>query len=290
MNLLKSVFISAFVGWLSLLSAYSLSQLIRGAEPLFSWLGLALTAFTPLVFFLKAFLFKSPRTPRHPLEYTILSGLGLAITMAMSLRYGQAAGHLHIWAGITLLGWLAYLRWYSIFHGRDTKALRVGSTLPVFELESLDGHIVSSESFKAKPHLLLFYRGNWCPFCTAQIEELAADYQQLEDMGVGVVLISPQPVIKNQQLAERFDIPMTFLRDRDCHAAEQLGILHKWGTPMGLQLLGYESDSVLPTVILTDAQGKIIFSDQTDNYRVRPEAGDFTALFKANIQDNPGPV
>ena len=93
MNLLKSVFISAFVGWLGLLSAYSLSQLIRGAEPLLSWLGLALTAFTPLVFFLKAFLFKSPRTPRHPLEYTILSGLGLAITMAMSLRYGQAAGH-----------------------------------------------------------------------------------------------------------------------------------------------------------------------------------------------------
>ena len=290
MNLLKSVFISAFVAWLSLLSTYSFVQLISGTDPLLSWLGLALAAFAPLVFFLKAFLLKSPRTPRHPLEYTTLSGLGLAITMAMSLRYGQAAGHLHIWAGVTLLGWLAYLRWYSIFHDRDSQALRAGSKLPVFKLESLDGHMVSSESFKAKPHLLLFYRGNWCPFCTAQIEELAADYQKLEKMGVGVVLISPQPIIKTQQLAERFDIPMTFLRDRDCLAAKQLGILHKWGTPMGLQLRGYESDSVLPTVILTDAHGNIIFSDQTDNYRVRPEPGDFTALFKANIPDSQEPV
>ena len=69
MNLLKSVFISAFVAWLSLLSTYSFVQLIRGTDPLLSWLGLALAAFAPLVFFLKAFLLKSPRTPRHPLEY-----------------------------------------------------------------------------------------------------------------------------------------------------------------------------------------------------------------------------
>ena len=81
-----------------------------------------------------------------------------------------------------------------------------------------------------------------------------------------------------EELAARFDVPMIFLRDRDGMAAKQLGIAQKWGTPMGLQLLGYESDTVLPTVILTDAQGRIIFSDQTDNYRVRPEPGVFEAL------------
>jgi hypothetical protein len=73
---------------------------------------------------------------------------------------------------------------------------------------------------------------------------------------------------------------MVFLRDRDNTAAELLGIRHKWGTPMGLQALGYASDTVLPTVILTDAQGNILFSDQTDNYRVRPEPKSFEALLK----------
>ena len=271
MNLLKSIFISAFITWLTLLSLYAFAKVIGGTVPLLSWLGLALTAFAPLAFFIKAFLFKSPRTPRHPVEYSILGGLGLAVTMAMSFRYGQAAGQIHMWAGVTLLAWLAYLRWYSVFRTRDAEALRVGAKLPEFKLETLDGHTVSSECFMAKPHLLLFYRGNWCPFCTAQIEELAGAYQRLEKMGVSVVLISPQSISKNQALAARFDVPMTFLRDRESAAAKQLGIGHTWGTPMGLQVLGYESDSVMPTLIVTNAQGQIVFSDQTDNYRVRPD-------------------
>jgi len=283
LNLLKSVFISVFVVWLTIVSLYALTQVVRGMEPLLSWLGLALSAMAPLAFFIKAFLFKSPRTPRHPLEYSILSGLGLVLTMAMSFRYAQAAGAIHVWAAFSLLGWLVYLRWYSVFHGRDAQALRVGSPLPGFRLESLDGHVVSSESFKAKPHLLLFYRGNWCPFCTAQIEELAEGYKRLEQAGVSVILISPQSVKQNQAMASRFDVPMVFLRDRNSAAAKQLGILHKWGTPMGLQLLGYESDTVLPTVIMTNAQGQIVFSDQTDNYRARPE---FEALL-ANHSENP---
>ena len=261
-----------------MVSLYAFTQLIRGTEPFFSWLGLALTAFSPLVFFIKAFAFKSPRSARHPVEYSILSGLGLAVTMAMSFRYGQATGFIHVWAGATLIGWLVYLRWYSVFHGRDAQALRVGAALPEFRLESLDGHIVSSESFKAKPHLLVFYRGNWCPFCTAQIEELANAYQRLEKTGMNVILISPQSIKKNQALADRFDVPIIFLRDRDGSAAKQLGLLQKWGTPMGMQLLGYESDTVMPTVILTNAQGLIVYSDQTDNYRVRPEPEAFEAL------------
>jgi len=284
LNLLKSIFISSFISWLAFVSIYSIIQLARGMEPLLSWLGLALSAVAPLAFFIKAFLFKSPRTPRHPLEYTILSGLGLVMTMAMSYRYGDAAGIMHIWAFLTLVLWLVYLRWYSVFKGRDAKALNVGSPLPEFQLEAMDSHTVSSESFKAKPHLLLFYRGNWCPFCTAQIAELALAYKRLEALGVTIVLISPQSVKKNLQLAAKFDVPMFFLRDRNSEAAKILGIVHKWGTPMGMQVLGYDSDTVLPTVILTNQQGTIVYTDQTDNYRVRPEPETFEILIKKSLQ------
>ena len=68
---------------------------------------------------------------------------------------------------------------------------------------------------------------------------------------------------------------------RNNPAATQLGILDKWGTPMGMQVLGYESDTVLPTTVLTDSRGHIVYSDQTDNYRVRPEPEAFEALMKA---------
>ena len=286
MNLLKSVFISFFSTWLVVVSVYAITQLVRGMEPLLGWLGLAMTAFAPLIFFIKAILLKSARTPRHPLEYTIIGGLGLAGTLAISHRYGAAAGSIHIWAGVTFLGWIVYLRWYSVLRGRDAKAIKVGGALPEFRLESQQGHVVSSESFKAQPHLLLFYRGNWCPFCTAQIAELAKGYQRLEAGGIKVVLVSPQSAKKSKQLARKFDVPMIFLRDRDNAAAKSLGILHEWGTPMGLQALGYDTDTVLPTVIMTDERGNIIYSDQTDNYRVRPEPDSFEKLISKHIPTN----
>lgn len=281
LNLLKSVFISAFITWLVLLSLYGFWQLTKGTPPSLAWIGLTLSALGPLLFFFKAFLFKSPRSPRHPLGFSIICGMGLVMTMAASFRYGQAAGSIHVWAGSTLLAWLAYLRWYSVFQGRDSEVLRPGSALPEFELESLQGELVSSASFRTTPHLLLFYRGNWCPFCTAQIGELAAAYRRLEKLGVKVILISPQTIEKAQSLATRFDVPMVFMRDRDNNAAKRLGIQHEWGTPMGLQALGYASDTVLPTVILTDAQGNILFTDQTDNYRVRPDPKNLEALVQA---------
>lgn len=61
--------------------------------------------------------------------------------------------------------------------------------------------------------------------------------------------------------------------------AKKWQLLSKNGLPSGLQVLGYDSDTVMPTVILTDACGKIIYSDQTSNYRVRPEPADFLAYF-----------
>jgi len=111
MNLLKSIFISVFVIWLAAISLYSISRLAGGVTPLLSWFGLGLTALAPLAFFIKAFLFKTPRTHHHPVGFSILSGLGLALTMAMSFRYGESAGNVHVWAGVTLIGWLIYLRW-----------------------------------------------------------------------------------------------------------------------------------------------------------------------------------
>ncbi len=286
MNFLKSVFISGFITWLVVVSNYSGMHLIQGTEPVLSWLGLALAALPPLIFFIKAFLFKTPRTPRHPVGYSVVSSLGLAMTLAMSYRYGPAGGIIHIWAGSTLIAWFAYLRWYSVLDRSGANHLGVGAPLPTFQLEDTDTSTVSSESFRGKPHLLLFHRGNWCPFCTAQITELAAAYRRLEALDIAVVLISPQSVAKNSNLAARFDVPMKVLRDPHNAAAKKLGILQAWGTPMGMQMLGYESDTVLPTIVVTDAEGNIVFTDQTDNYRIRPEPEVFETILADKLTQN----
>jgi peroxiredoxin len=267
----RSLFISGFTTYLVFVLAYSVLQLILGTDPFLSWLGLALAAGAPAAFFAWLYLAGRARTSRHPVLVSAVCGLGTAITMAANWRYGSASGIVHLWAGLGLLAWFAYLRWYSIFGKRSSAALAPGSTLPDFELQSLNAEAVSSNSFRGRHHVFVFYRGNWCPLCSAQIAELAGQYRRLQALGAEVILISSQPQSHSLRLAKKFDAPMQFFCDAKNSAAETLGIKASFGTPMGFQLLGYSSDTAMPTVIITDAQGKILFSDETDNYRIRPE-------------------
>ncbi|MFQ5436081.1 MAG: hypothetical protein ACE5FD_14505, partial [Anaerolineae bacterium] len=71
------------------------------------------------------------------------------------------------------------------------------------------------------------------------------------------------------------DVPFRFLVDPGNRAARQLGLAHENGLPMGFQVMGYDSETVFPTVIITDADGIIRFADLTNNYRIRPEPQTF---------------
>ena len=280
MNILRSIFVSVFSGYLAFAFFYALLQLVRGMEPFFSWLGLALSAGSPLVFFAWLYLAGAARTSRHPVAVSVFCGLGVAMTMAANWRYGTASGMVHLWAGLCLLAWFAYLQWYSRFSRRNSKSLLRGSSLPEFMLKSLQGDSVSSATFRGKHHVLVFYRGNWCPLCSAQVSELAAHYRELQALDTEVILVSSQPQSHSRKLAQKHEAPMQFLCDPGNSAAKKLGIVHHFGTPMGLQALGYGNDTAMPTVIITDPDGTILFADETDNYRVRPEPGLFLEIIR----------
>jgi len=47
---------------------------------------------------------------------------------------------------------------------------------------------------------------------------------------------------------------------------------------LGMEIFGYDQDTVMPTVIIVNAEGEILFADQTDNYRMRPEPDTFLRI------------
>jgi peroxiredoxin len=113
----------------------------------------------------------------------------------------------------------------------------------------------------------------------AQISEIAARYREFVDLGIAVVLISPQSDAQSRILAERFEVPFKFLVDADNRLAAELSLAHANGVPAGVGR-DYAPDTVLPTLLVTAPSGTIVFSDQTDNYRVRPEPDVFLAILR----------
>jgi hypothetical protein len=69
---------------------------------------------------------------------------------------------------------------------------------------------------------------------------------------------------------------MEILVDTDLKAASALSIVDRGGTPPGMK--GYPVDTVMATVIALDAEGKVTFGDETDNYRVRPHPDIFMSI------------
>jgi peroxiredoxin len=228
------------------------------------------------------------------LAYVMLPGVArTSETMPLSLGLTLAAFVLSLAGGIvqpeagllpalyTLLGaagWAGYVFWYSKLGGANEARITEGEALPFFELKTVDGVPVQSPSFHGQPLLLMFYRGNWCPLCTAQIRELAGRYQKLREAGVRVVFASPQPEEQTRRIAKKFDIEAEFLCDPGNQAARQLGLLHVDGIPPGMGVLGYDTDTVFPTVVVADAGGKVVYALVSDNYRVRPEPDAYLSL------------
>ena len=272
-NISKSVFISAFPVLAIYSTYYSAMSLSNGFS--LDAMGQILTSSTIVLFFLGLFIVSQARTSSGLTGYTISILIGFLTGMLSTafLRNWDLDG---VAMNVMLtIGWIIYVKWYSVFEERETTILRIGNMLPEFELENTSKEKVSSSSFLGNPTIYMFYRGNWCPLCMAQIKEIAGQYKKLEEQGVNMVFVSPQPHFYTERLSKRYDLGFHYLQDTDNNVAKKLGILSENGIPTGFQALGYDNDTVMPTVIITNPKGRIAFADLTDNYRVRPEPETF---------------
>lgn len=246
-------------------------------------LGLIMVSF-PMVFFLaRLFLRPIARTSANLNLGSVIVGVG-----TLMLIYDVLVVQAGVMAMLGLLlsiFWLLYIKWYSIFPERSSPLLAVGNTLPNLKLENSEGGEVHTDNFKGSRCILLFYRGNWCPLCMAQVKELVEEYKTLSARNIKTLLISPQPHRYTRSLANKYGVDFEYLVDNDNRVAEQLNIHSNNGLPTGLQVYGYSSDTVLPTIILTDEKGVILYADLTQNYRVRPEPAELLAFF-----DGPSPA
>lgn len=277
--MLKSIFITAFLSLAHINLAISGYQLYLAG---FNWVGFGmLVSSLPIVVFFDFLMISRSRarTDKNLSPLTLFIFIGLGFVLFGSYINGHFDSQSITLESLVAVGWLVYIYWYSSFGKRSNKILKVGNKLPNLSLVDLNHANFESNSLLGAPSLFLFYRGNWCPLCMAQIKEIATDYQKLADRGVQVVMVSPQSHSKTAKLANRFDLPTLFLQDPDNKAAEYLGIEAKNGLPFGMQVLGYDSDVPMPTVIITDANANIVFTDLTDNYRIRPEPSTFLAVF-----------
>ncbi len=271
MNTIKHFFPIPFVASLFISTLYTGYQWFTTDYSL-NWLGAFIAVAPMLGFFTYIMVGSVARVPRHlPFQ---LSGATIGFAICI-VNFETVSFLIALIVGV--IGSCLYVFWYTPLD-RSSSHISIGKPLPSFTIKDIDGNTINSEQLNNKA-LWMFIRGNWCPLCVAQVKEMAQQYQDIKDLGADIFMISSQPEKESKKLAKRFDAPMTFLVDKDNKAAKALGIDHIAGVPFGMP--GYDIDTALPTVIITDSQGLVVFADQTDDYRIRPEPESFINILKS---------
>ena len=82
---------------------------------------------------------------------------------------------------------------HLIDSGAVVDALKAGDRMPDFQLASADGRFVTLKGLLARgPGVISFYRGAWCPYCSAELNALADIEPEIRKAGATLVTITPE--------------------------------------------------------------------------------------------------
>ncbi len=159
-------------------------------------------------------------------------------------------------------------------------ALRVGNKLPGFSAISESGDALSADDLRGQPAVILFVRGNWCPFCTRQVADLTKYYRQIDELGARLILVTPKPQETTRRVAEFFEFDFEFWLDPDLAIGRTVGLVQTGGVPSSHRN-EYGDDTLWPAAIVIDADGVIRFASISKVIADRPNPQKFVATLEA---------
>lgn len=181
---------------------------------------------------------------------------------------------------IVIIGIVLFGVWRRIGGRPLPAALRPGRPLPEFRAKDEDGNDLESEDLRGQPAVVLFVRGNWCPFCSRQVADLTKHYKSVNDLGARLILITPRPLETTQRVAEFFDVDFEFWLDEDLAIAKLLGLVQTSGVPTDSRD-EYGEDTVWPTSLVVDGEGTIRYASISRMIADRPNPQKFVQVLEA---------
>jgi peroxiredoxin len=100
----------------------------------------------------------------------------------------------------------------------------------------------------------------------SELHGLQTRITDFEKAGARVMAVCPDPVDQNLAVVRRLGLSYPILSDADLALTRALGLVHEGGAPSG-------ADIPRPATFIIE-NGRIVWRDLTDNWRIRLKAGD----------------
>ncbi|KJX75689.1 thioredoxin-dependent thiol peroxidase [Mycobacterium lepromatosis] len=136
----------------------------------------------------------------------------------------------------------------------ETTRLAPGDQAPTFSLPDADGKIVSLGDYRGRRVTVYFYPAAFTPGCTKQACDFRDNLHDLNNAGLDVVGVSPDPLTKLAQFRDAEALTFPLLSDHDCK------VLSAWGAYGKKQIYGKTVPGVIRSTFVVDEKGKIVLA------------------------------
>jgi len=129
--------------------------------------------------------------------------------------------------------------------------LKIGDAAPEFSSLDQNGIKRTLQDYEGKKIVLFFYPRANTPGCTAEACNLRDHYQDFTNQGYEVLGVSADTIKKQENFANKYELPYPLLADVDKSVIEAFGV---WGPK---KFMGKEFDGIHRTTFVIDEQGII---------------------------------
>ncbi|MDE5421883.1 AhpC/TSA family protein [Ancylomarina sp. DW003] len=162
--------------------------------------------------------------------------------------------------------------------------LKIGEKAPIFIAFDQNGDkFKSSEVLKGKQLIVVFYRGQWCPYCNRHLSELQDHLEDFKKAGAQIIAVSPEKTENINKTVEKTKADFPVLWDKDNSIMESFGVnfilakdlqekYKKYGVDLA-KANGNPSQTLpVPATFIIGKNGKIKFLHYDPDYKNRSSA------------------
>jgi len=182
-----------------------------------------------------------------------------------------------------LLVSLAVLLFFSVIHAQDKpEGLFINSKAPDFKAKDQNGNEVSLKDMRKKGNVVVvFYRGNWCPFCNRYLKKLQDSLELITAKGAQVVAISPEGDEGVDSMAAHTGATFPLISDKDMKIGKNYKVMYRVDERTlgryknaGIDLLknnNQTKDAYLPVpaVYIVNTEGSVTYRFFDEDYKKR---------------------
>lgn len=162
------------------------------------------------------------------------------------------------------------------------QGLQVNQSAPDFKTEDQNGNTIHLKSLLKKgPVVLIFYRGEWCPYCNKHLKQLEDSLSQITSKGAKVIAVTPQKPEFIAKTIEQTKASFSIVHDDGLNIMKSYDVAFKVDDKtielykkykIDFNVINGEKNGTnlpVPAVFVINKRGKITYRFFDPNYKVR---------------------